>query len=162
MDMAFSPDQVRVVDFPATRIMAMSHRGDPARLPETIGRFVAWRKASRLPPKTCPTFNILYGDPAEAPSAGFRLDLCVATDRRFPDAAVHGLEEAVLPAGRCAVLRHVGSDDGLGAAFDFLCRQWLPASGETPRAAPLFLQRVAFFPEVPETEAVLDIFLPLA
>lgn len=162
MDASFSPDQVRIVEFPATRVMVMSHRGDPAGLPETIGRFIAWRKASHLPPKTNATFNILYGDPDATPPAGFRLDLCVATGRAFPDAAAHGLEAAVLPAGRCAVLRHVGSDDGLGAAFDFLYGQWLPASGEEPRDAPLFLRRVAFFPDVPEHEAVLDIFLPLA
>lgn len=162
MDASFTPGQVRVVDFPATRIMVMSHRGDPAGLPETIRRFIAWRKASRLSPKTCATFNILYGDPAETPPAGFRLDLCVATDRHVPDAAAHGLEEAVLPAGRCAVLRHVGGDDGLGAAFDVLYGQWLPASGEALRDAPPFLRRVLFFPDVPEAEAVLDIFLPLA
>jgi AraC family transcriptional regulator len=66
-----------------------------------------------------------------------------------------------IPAGRCAVLRHVGSDDGFAATFDFLYREWLPKSGEEPRDFPLFLQRVKFFPDVPEHEAVTDVFLPL-
>ncbi|WP_408605894.1 hypothetical protein [Mastigocladopsis repens] len=38
---------------------------------------------------------------------------------------------------------------------------WLPLSGEEPRDFPLYLQRVSFFPDVPEYEAITDIFLPL-
>jgi len=40
--------------------------------------------------------------------------------------------------------------------------QLAPASGETLRDAPLFFRRVAFFPDVPEHEAIVDIHLPLA
>jgi AraC family transcriptional regulator len=64
-------------------------------------------------------------------------------------------------AGRCAKLRHVGSDDTLAATFKYLYATWLPASGEEPRDFPLFLQRVTFFPDVAEHEAVTDVFLPL-
>lgn len=155
-----SPETVRIVGFPATKVAVMVHRGDPALLPETIRRFIAWRKANGLPPRRHATFNILYGDPDETPPAEFRLDLCVATERALGDDG-SGVEAGVIPAGRCAVLRHVGSDDGLGAAFGRLYRDWLPASGEALRDFPPFLQRVSFFPDVPEHEAVIDIFLPL-
>lgn len=40
-------------------------------------------------------------------------------------------------------------------------RQWLPQSGEAPRDFPLFLERLTCFPDVPEHEAVVDIYLPL-
>ena len=36
-----------------------------------------------------------------------------------------------------------------------------PASGEEPRDFPLYFQRVSFFPDVPEHEAITDVFLPL-
>jgi len=66
-----------------------------------------------------------------------------------------------IPAGRCALLRLFGPDDGLDAAARFLYGTWLPQSGEEPREFPLFLRRVKFFPEVPESEAITDLFLPL-
>ena len=55
--------------------------------------------------------------------------------------------EKTIPGGRCAVVRHVGSDDTLGEAVRYLYATWLPASGEEPRDFPLYLQRVRFFPD---------------
>jgi AraC family transcriptional regulator len=37
----------------------------------------------------------------------------------------------------------------------------LPQSDEELRDFPLFFQRVSFFPDVAESEAVTDVFLPL-
>ncbi|WP_206078276.1 hypothetical protein [Poseidonocella sp. HB161398] len=64
--------------------------------------------------------------------------------------AVHGAE--VAPGGRCAVLRVNGDPD---PAARILCRDWLPASGETLRNVPCYCDR-------PAHEAVADLFLPLA
>jgi AraC family transcriptional regulator len=72
-----------------------------------------------------------------------------------------GVVSKTIPGGRCAVLRHVGSDDNLAATVRYLYAEWLPQSGEEPRDFPLFLQRVRFFPDVPEHEAATDVFLPL-
>ena len=66
-----------------------------------------------------------------------------------------------IAGGRCAVLRHLGSDDMLGESVRYLYSEWLPRSGEELRDSPLFFQRVHFFPDVPEHEAITDIFLPL-
>ncbi|BAE51562.1 DNA gyrase inhibitor [Paramagnetospirillum magneticum AMB-1] len=155
-----SPESVRIVQFPETRVAVMTHRGDPARIGETIRRFIDWRKAHGLPPRTHATFNILHGAPDQGAPGDFRLDLCVATDRAVTEDG-SGVVAGLLAGGRCAVLRHVGPDDALGAAFACLYGQWLPDSGEELRGDPPFLQRVAFFPDVPEHEAVVDIFLPL-
>ncbi len=153
--------QVTIVDFPPTPVAVLAHRGDPALIGDSIRRFIAWRKAAGLPPSRSATFNILYGDPAETPPERFRLDLCAATGRAVePNHA--GVVAGLIPGGRRARLRHVGSDEGLGRAFAYLYGNWLPASGEAVGEAPLFLQRVRFFPDVPEHEAVVDIFLPLA
>jgi len=160
MNQPLPPDSVYIVDFPETKVAVMAHRGGPALLGDTIRRFIAWRKVNGLPPRRHATYNFLYGDPDETRPADFRLDLCVATEREVV-ADGSGVEAGLIPAGRCAVLRHVGSDDGLAAAFTCLYRDWLPASGEALRDFPLFLQRVSFFPDVPEHEAVIDIFLPL-
>lgn len=153
-------DQIRVIDVPEIRLAVLEHRGDPALIGDSIHRFIAWRKDVGLPPRICATFNILYDNPYETAPADFRLDLGAATERDIAPNDV-GIVVKVIPAGRCAVLRHIGSDDELGALLTFLYREWLPQSGEESRDFPPYLQRIRFFPDVAEHEAVMDIFLPL-
>jgi AraC family transcriptional regulator len=152
--------QVRIVQFRDTRVGALEHRGDPQRLGDSIRRFIEWRRQNSLPPELSATFNVLYEHPDEVDPADFRLDLCAATEREIAPNAF-GVVAKTLPGGRCAQLRHIGSDDTLPATIAFLYSQWLPGSGEEPRDFPLFLRRVSFFPEVAENEAVTDVFLPL-
>jgi AraC family transcriptional regulator len=156
-----TPRRVRVVSFPATRVGLLEHRGNPLRLGDSIRRFIEWRRENRLPPQLSATFNIAYDDPDQAPTDEFRFGLCAATDKPIaPNPA--GVRDMVIPAGRCALLRHHGSDDHLGESIRHLYAEWLPASGEEVRDFPLFMQRVKFFPDVPDSEAVTDIYLPLA
>jgi AraC family transcriptional regulator len=151
---------VRLVAFAQTRVAKLEHRGNALRLGDSIGKFIAWRKANKLSPHTSATFNIVHNDPDETPPEDFRFDLCAATDRDIaPNDA--GVQEFVIPAGRCALLRHTGSDDQLGRSIMHLYSRWLPASGEELRDFPLFMQRVKFFPDVPDSGAVTDIYLPL-
>jgi AraC family transcriptional regulator len=151
---------VEIVRFEETRIAVLEHRGDPNRIGDSIRKFIEWRKENKLPPRVSRTFNLLYNDPTTTPPAEFHLDLCASIDRSVADNA-HGVIESKIPGGRCAKLRHVGSDDTLGDAVRYLYATWLPASGEEPRDFPLFVQRVLFFPDVPEHEAVIDLYLPI-
>jgi AraC family transcriptional regulator len=88
------------------------------------------------------------------------LDICASTDRNVTDNSF-GVVEKTIPGGRCAVLRYIGDEANLGESIAYLYSNWLPLSGEEPRDFPLFLQRVKFFPDVPEHEAIIDVFLPL-
>jgi predicted transcriptional regulator YdeE len=81
-------------------------------------------------------------------------------DRNVTDNSF-GVVEKTIPGGRCAVLRYIGDEANLGESIAYLYSNWLPLSGEEPRDFPLFLQRVKFFPDVPEHEAIIDVFLPL-
>ena len=58
MPTTFSPDQVTLCEVAPTRVAMCEHRGDPGTIDATIQRFIAWRKAAGLSPKTSPTFNI--------------------------------------------------------------------------------------------------------
>jgi AraC family transcriptional regulator len=160
MQKAFTADDVTIRNMPPTPVAIMEHRGDPATIGATIQRFIAWRKASGLTPKTSPTFNVFHSDPRAAPPAEYRMDLCVGADRAV-EANGERIEAGVIPGGRCAVLRVIGGADDLEAAALYLYRDWLPASGEEARDFPLYCQRLAFFPDVPEHEAVAELFLPL-
>lgn len=153
-------DQVKMIDFKEIRLAVLEHHGNPTLLGTTLRRFIDWRKEKRLSPKTHATFNLLYNDPADTSAEDFRLDLGVATDIEVEPNNI-GIVVKTIPAGRCAVLRYTGSDDALGEAIAYLYSEWLPQSGEEPRDFPPYLQRLKFFPDVPEYEATLDIFLPL-
>ena len=58
MQRTFTTEDVTIRDVPTTRVAIMEHRGNPATLPATIQRFVAWRRAAGLHPSTSPTFNV--------------------------------------------------------------------------------------------------------
>ncbi|MEO6360975.1 MAG: AraC family transcriptional regulator [Sphingomicrobium sp.] len=160
MTKTFDKESVTIIDFPATPVAMMEHWGDPKAVGATIRRFIDWRKGAGLPPGTSETFNIFHCDPDETPADEFRLDICAATGRAI-EPNDQGVTEGLIPGGRCAVLRLTGSSDDLRSASHFLYGEWLAASGEEPRDFPFFVQRVAFMPDVPEHEAVTDLFLPL-
>jgi AraC family transcriptional regulator len=166
----FTTDDVTIRDVPTTPVAIMEHRGDPATLGATIQRFIAWRKAAGLHPKTNPTFTVWRSERRPASPADYSVDLCVGTNQ--PIAAngeqINGgeikageIKAGEIPGGRCAVLRVVGYTDNLEPAALYLYRDWLPASGEEARDFPIYCQRLSFFPEVPEHETVADLLLPL-
>lgn len=152
---------VTIRDFQETRVAVLEHRGDPRRLGDSIRRFIEWRKENKLHPSKSATFNLVYDDIAETDPADYRFDLCAAIVGPVAENDF-GVIEKVIPGGRCAVVRHVGPDQGLDPVVRWLYGEWLPASGEALRDFPLFLQRVSFFPDVAENEMVTDVFLPLA
>jgi AraC family transcriptional regulator len=95
------------------------------------------------------------------PSADLdRVDLCAATDRTIAPND-QDVVAGIIPAGRCAVLRQLGGGDDLRATATWLYGEWLPRSGCELRDFPMFAQRVSFFPDVSEQEAVTDVFLPI-
>ncbi len=156
----FDMGQVKIVNFKQTAVAVLEHRGDPALIGDSIRKFIEWRKQNKLPPRISATFNICYDHPTETAPEDFRMDLCAATDQHIAT-NVYGVVRKTIPEGRCAVLRHIGSDVSLDKAAMYLYARWLPQSGEEVRDFPMYLQRVSFFPDVPEHEAVTDIFLPL-
>lgn len=150
---------VRIVDFPETRVAAVEHRGSPAREHETARRLVEWRIANRLPPERHATYGIHYTDPSTTPPEEHRVDFCVAVDL---DVAPNpqGVVSRTIPGGRCAVARHLGSRENVTAAA-YLYRVWLPESGELAGDFPVFFHYVNVGPGVREEEMVTDVYLPL-
>jgi len=160
MSVRFEIGQVEIIRVEDIRVGVCEHRGDPRLIGDSIRRFIAWRKRSGWSPHVSATYNILYDNPQETPPGEFRLDLCAAVDRDVTPNEF-GIVGKTIPGGRCAVLRHVGSDDHLGEALRFLYADWLAQSGEEPRDFPPYVERLRLFPDTPEHEAQIDVFLPL-
>lgn len=153
-------EQVKIVTFKETKVAALEHLGDPQLIGNSVRKFIEWRKQNYLPPRVSKTFNIVYDTPAETAPEDYRLDMCAATDSHVANNSF-GVVAKTIPGGRCAVLRHIGSDDTLCDTVTYLYSEWLPQSGEELRDFPLYFERVSLFPDVPEIEAIIDVFLPL-
>jgi AraC family transcriptional regulator len=153
--------EVKIVDFPATKVAALEYRGDARQIGGAIRGFIAWRHQNGLPPSVSATFNVVYRHSRDdEDGADCHYDLCASTTHEVPENS-QGVVGKLLPAGRCATLTHIGSEATLGQSISFLYSEWLPTSGEEPRDFPLFFKRVKFFPDVAEHEAVTEIYLPV-
>ena len=150
---------VRIVDFPETRVAVFEHRG-PAHLEyETTRKLVAWRIANRLPPDRHRTYGLHYDDPRTTPPAQYRMDLCISVDQPVPDKG-EGVVNKVIPAMRCAIARQLGARDDVDAAA-YRAETWLPASGETLRDFPMIFHYVNVGPDVADHDMITDVYLPL-
>lgn len=152
---------VRIEDFPETPIAELIHRGPAKNLMNSVSHFIEWRKLHGTPPSQSSTFNILYDDPQNTPESEYRFGIASATKTKIDDNPF-GVIKSIIPAGRCAVLSHQGSDATLAKSISFLYREWLYHSGNQCRDFPLFLKRIQFFPDVPEHQALTDIYLPIS
>jgi AraC family transcriptional regulator len=150
---------VHIVEFPETKVAALEHLGPPEREHETARRLVAWRLRNRLPPDRHRTYGVHYTDPRTTLPDQHRVDFCVSVD---DDVAPNpeGVVTRVIPGGRCAVARHVGSRANVSAAA-YLYEEWLPQSGERLRDFPIFFHYVNVGPNVQEHEMITDVYLPI-
>lgn len=151
----------KIVDFPEMRVAVLEHRGPPQALMASVARFIAWRKQSQDSPNaTSRTLGVAHDDPDATRPEDFRFDICGELHAPLtPNQA--GIVEKVIPGGRCAVARHLGSTDAIRDTVLPLYRNWLPASGERLRDFPCFFHYIERMPSVQEHQQVTDVYLPI-
>lgn len=153
--------EVKIALFKETKVAALEHLGPSELVNDSAAIFIEWRKASGLSPAASSrTFGIAYDNPDTTDPEEFRFDICgevTADVETNPQAVVN----KVIPGGRCAVVRHHGPHEGIGACCYYLYRDWLPGSGEELRDFPLYFHYVNLRGETPEHELITDIYLPL-
>lgn len=152
--------QVQRVDFPGISVAVLEHKGAPHQLMHSIRRFIDWRKSQKLAPALSRTFNLVYDDPATVPADDYRFDLCCEFNGILADNA-DAIVLKQIPAGPCAMIRHTGSDEQLAQVVRYLYSVWLDETQTELRDFPLFFERVQFFPDVPQHQAVTDVYLPI-
>lgn len=153
--------EVKIVDFAATKVALLEHLGPAEKVLETAGKFINWRKETGLSPvKTSKTFGIAYSDPKTTAPDEFRWDVCGSITGDVP-ANNYGVKLGEIPAGRCAVIRHIGSHAQLDQSIYYFCQQWLPKSDEEVRDYPCFFDYISLMFEVDECDLITDIYFPL-
>lgn len=150
---------VRIFEFPETRVAVAEHHGPPQREYETSRKLIEWRIQNGLSPAQHRTYGVHYTDPSTIPPEDHRVDFCVSYDLPVQPNP-QGIIGKIIPASRCAVARHIGSRAHNAAAV-YLYREWLPRSGETPGDFPIFFHYVNVGPNVQEHEMITDVYLPL-
>lgn len=152
---------VKIVNVEHTMVAVLEHRGAPTVLNDSVRHFIEWRKTTGLSPvESSQTYGILYDNPETTPAADFRFDICGSVTEAIIENAF-GIITKLIPAGRCAVVRHVGSHDRIGESVYYLYRKWLPESGEELRDFPVFFHYLTLGLDQPESEHLTDVYLPL-
>jgi AraC family transcriptional regulator len=151
--------QVHIVNFPETRVAALEHHGPESRTYDTTRKFIEWRQQNRIGPDQGNTYGIHYTDPKNTFPEDYRLDICVSVEAEIADNP-QGVVNKIIPACRCAVVRHKGSREHVTAA-EYLVFDWLPQSGEALGEFPIFFHYVNVGPDVPEHGMITDVYLPI-
>lgn len=151
---------VRIIEFASTPVAVAEHRGPPEGEHVTALRLIAWRQAHRVSPDRHHTYGVHFDDPRTTAPEAYRMDICVSYDLPI-EPNPQGIVSKVIPGGRCAVVRYVGSREHVAAA-EWLRTEWFPNSGESLRDFPMFFHYVNVGPHVAESEMVTDVYLPLA
>lgn len=152
--------QAEIIDFPDTLVAALEHHGPEHLSYRTARRFIEWRQANGIGPGQGNTYGIHYCDPETTLPEDYRLDICVSVAAPVAENP-QGVVTKLIPGGRCARVRHLGSRDKVTAA-GWLYREWLPASGEELRDFPIFFHYVNVGPDVQPRDMITDVYLPLA
>jgi AraC family transcriptional regulator len=151
---------VEIITFPETRVAVIEHRGSPTLEHATARKLVEWKIQNRLLDQSrYRSYGVHYTDPRTTPPADHRVDFCLSVDGDVAPNP-YGIVSKVIPGGRCARARHLGSRAHNLAAVH-LYEDWLPGSGESLRDFPIFFHYVNVGPNVREEDMITDVYLPL-
>lgn len=157
----FSPmHDVAIRKLPPATLAVIPHRGSYMEIGKAFEMLFGTLGARNLlRPGLCMK-GLFYSDPTSVPEADLQSAAgIVIPDAQFPVEAP--LQRTELRGGDYAVLRHKGPYSDMKAAYDWLYGEWLVQSGREAADAPVFEEYLNNPREVPPTELLTDICLPL-
>jgi AraC family transcriptional regulator len=151
--------RAEIIDFPDTLIAALEYQGPEHQHMKAVHQFIEWKKSVGIRPDMGKSLGIHYSDPVNTLPEEYRFDAAVTVEAPVADNDF-GVVNKIIPGGRCAVARHVGTRHHVKAA-DWLYREWLPQSGEELRDYPMFFHYVNVGPGIREQDMITDVYLPI-
>jgi AraC family transcriptional regulator len=145
---------------PTMTLAGLPHKGDYNNIGTTFDRLSALAAAKGLFGPTTRMLGIYFDDPKCKPKSELNsfAGLTVPADFTPTD----GLMVQHVPAGKIATLIHKGPYAELEKAYDFLFCDWLPTSGQEPGEAPPFEEYLNNPRELPPSEWLTKVCIPLA
>ncbi|MGF1445177.1 MAG: GyrI-like domain-containing protein [Pikeienuella sp.] len=150
---------VETRDLPERRAAALRHIGPYPEIGAVFGRLLGVIEAQGLWPQIHGMAGIFHDDPNSVAPADLRSHAAafIAEEAVVPE----GLEPVHLPAGRYAVLTHIGSYTGLSESWAKLYED-VVAAGLCPGAGPAVELYLTNPSEVAEAALRTELQLPLA
>lgn len=151
--------EVIIAPLPALHLAAVAHVGPYEQLGGAFDRLLAWAGRRALVGPETRFFGISWDNPDVVPPEKLRSHAAMTVPAGT--ALDDGVGALTLQAGRHASIVHEGSYTGLGSAYRWLIRAWLPASGEDRADRPCFEEYLNDCRALPEAEWLTRISLPL-
>ncbi len=158
-DIAAHSYDVEIRQVTPASAVAIDHTGSYMQVGRAFDPLFGWCAMKGLLGAQARAFGIFYDDPMAVPEAELRSRACVALGR--PVATEAPVQQAEIPGGRCAVLRHRGPYATMRAAYQWLYGTWLTQSGEEPADAPVFEEYLNNPRDTAPNDLLTDIYLPL-
>lgn len=151
--------RVEVLSQAPFALVALRQQGAFAELDQAYNRLFDWAARAGLQEQIVGLYGVPHGDHRDLPAAELVYDCAIALATPVqPPAPLHAL---TLGGGRYARVSHRGSYQDLEALTDRLLAQWLPASGEAVRDAPIHIHYLDDPEQVAEAALRSAVYLPL-
>lgn len=150
---------VTITTVPTFSLAAIDHAGDYQEIGRAFDRLSAWAGARGLLGPEARMFGIYFDDPASVPQNELRSQACLLVAPGFTgDGQV---KQVTLEACTAASLIHKGPYAELENAYHYLYKAWLPTSGREPLNRPCFEEYLNNPRELPPSEWLTQVFMPL-
>jgi len=140
-------------------LIGVAHRGSYMQIGQAFETLFGTIFARGLAGPDMRMIGIYLDDPDVVEADKLRSYACVTAGEAV--VANAPLERRSLDGGDYAVLRHKGPYANMHKAYQWLFAQWLPASGRQLRDTVMFEEYINNPRDVPPTELLTDIYMPL-
>lgn len=150
---------VTITTLPTNDLIAVPHKGSYMGIGKAFESLFGTLYARGLFRPGMQMIGIYLDDPSLVPAEDLRSFACVSAGEDI--SADAPLVRQHLDGGTYAVLRHKGPYADMHLAYQWLYESWLPASGREIRDTVMFERYINNPRDVPPTELLTDIHLPL-
>lgn len=140
-------------------LIGMRHTGSYMHISKAFETLFGTLNARGLARQGMRMIGVYFDDPDIVPPERLRSIACVAGDGAI--AIESPLEPCALDGGEYAVLRHKGPYADMHKAYRWLYAEWLPTSGRQLRDGLMFEDYINNPRDVPPTEILTEIYMPL-
>jgi AraC family transcriptional regulator len=141
-------------------LVGVRHTGSYMQISKAFETLFGTLHARGLAKPEMRMIGVYFDDPDIVPGKKLRSIACVVSDGSI--SAEAPLEPFTLDGGEYGVLRHKGPYADMYKAYQWLYAEWLPTSGRQLRDGLMFEDYLNNPRDVPPTELLTDIHMPLA
>lgn len=150
---------VEIRHFDGIHLATLEHRGNYQEIGRRFDQLGSWAASRGLFSKPRRMIGIYYDDPGSIPEAQLRSEAGIEVEADTP--LSDGIVLRRIPAGCVATILYKGPYTGLEDVYRQLYQDWLPRSGEEASDQPVFEQYLNNPREVPPSELLTEVNLPL-